>query len=60
MYFAKEPDYSLDEIFNEYFRDLADKMDMRMNGDQYRVQNIESEEWYKDGEVRVGEWWQNP
>lgn len=60
MYFAKEPDYSLDKIFNEYFRDLADKMDMRMNGDQYRVQNIESEEWYKDGEVRVSEWWQNP
>lgn len=57
MYFAKSPDDSLNNIFNEYFRDLADKMNIRMNGRQYQVQEIESEEWYKDGEVRVGEWW---
>lgn len=57
MYFSKSPNDSLNDIFDEYFRDLADKMNIRINGSERMVQNIESEEWYKDGEVRVGEWW---
>lgn len=28
-------------------------MDIDINGGQYEVQNIESEEWYKDGEQRI-------
>ncbi len=53
MYYAKFPEHWLDKIFDDYIKTLAEKMDIDINGGQYEVQNIESEEWYKDGEQRI-------
>jgi hypothetical protein len=52
MYYAKDGiNVDLNKHFNKYFLDLAKKMWLEINGDQYNVKLIEWEEWYKDGTV---------
>lgn len=53
MYYAKNTSIDLELLFNEYTREMAEMMGLEINGNQYEVEDIEAEEWYKDGEVHI-------
>ena len=53
MYFAKTVEANLNKYFNMYYIELAEKIWLKINWSQNKVENIESEKWYKDGTVSI-------
>lgn len=53
MYYKWKVNISLNQYFDEYFRNLAEKMWIEINWLQENVQKIECEEWYEDWEYVV-------
>lgn len=53
MYYSWWNYSNLNDIFNKYFLDLANRMNIKINWDENQVENIESEAWYRDWEYYI-------
>ena len=53
MYYRWNVQAPINQYFDNYVKQLAHKLWLEINGDEYKVQNIQCDHWYKDGIKKI-------